>query len=47
VGFPQRFDAFMHQRIFEPLGMKDAGFFAPPNRLGRYARCGNFTEQFF
>lgn len=39
------FDAFMHERVFEPLGMKDTGFFVPPNKLGRYAGCGNFTEQ--
>ncbi len=41
----QDFDAFMHERIFEPLGMKDTGFFVPPDKLGRYAGCGIFTEQ--
>jgi CubicO group peptidase (beta-lactamase class C family) len=41
----QDFDAFMHERMFEPLGMKDTGFFVPPNKLGRYASCGIFTEQ--
>ena len=41
----QDFDAFMHERILEPLGMKDTGFFVPPDKLGRYAGCGNFTEQ--
>ena len=41
----QDLDAFMHERIFEPLGMKDTGFFVPPDKLGRYAGCGNFTEQ--
>lgn len=41
----QDFDAFMHERIFEPLGMKDTGFFVPPNKLERYAGCGIFTEQ--
>jgi CubicO group peptidase (beta-lactamase class C family) len=41
----QDFDAFMHERIFEPLGMKDTGFFVPSNKLGRYAGCGIFTEQ--
>ena len=39
------FEAFMHERIFEPLGMKDTGFFAPPEKLGRYAGMGIFTEQ--
>jgi CubicO group peptidase (beta-lactamase class C family) len=41
----QDFDAFMQERIFEPLGMKDTGFFVPPDKLNRYAGCGNFTEQ--
>jgi CubicO group peptidase (beta-lactamase class C family) len=41
----QNFDAFMQERIFEPLGMKDTGFFVPPEKLNRYAGCGNFTEQ--
>ena len=30
---------------FEPLGMKDTGFFVPPDKLGRYAGCGIFTDQ--
>ena len=37
-------DAFMRERIFEPLGMKDTGFFVPSEKLGRYAGCGEFTE---
>lgn len=41
----QNFDAFMKDRIFEPLGMEDTGFFVPPHKLRRYAGCGNFTEQ--
>lgn len=28
-------DAFMEERIFEPLGMVDTGFWAPPERAGR------------
>lgn len=39
------FEAFMHERILEPLGMKDTGFFVPPDKLGRYAGCGTFTAQ--
>jgi CubicO group peptidase (beta-lactamase class C family) len=38
-------DAFMHERIFGPLGMKDSGFFVPTEKLGRFADCGIFTEQ--
>ncbi|MGA2986919.1 MAG: serine hydrolase domain-containing protein [Terriglobia bacterium] len=28
---------FMQQRIFEPLGMKDTGFFVPPEKRNRFA----------
>jgi CubicO group peptidase (beta-lactamase class C family) len=28
---------FMQQRIFEPLGMKDTGFFVPPDKRNRFA----------
>jgi CubicO group peptidase (beta-lactamase class C family) len=31
----QSFDAFLHQRIFEPLGMRDTGFFVPPSKIDR------------
>jgi len=31
--------AFMRQRIFEPLGMKDSGFTMPEAHLGRVATC--------
>jgi CubicO group peptidase (beta-lactamase class C family) len=33
----QPFDAFLHERIFAPLGMVDTGFFVPPPELGRLA----------
>ncbi|HEY7791278.1 MAG TPA: serine hydrolase domain-containing protein, partial [Vicinamibacterales bacterium] len=33
----QGFDAFLHERIFEPLGMKDTGFSVPAAKLGRLA----------
>lgn len=33
----QPFDAFLHERIFEPLGMKDTGFFVPEEKLDRFA----------
>ncbi|NLO81336.1 MAG: beta-lactamase family protein [Xanthomonadaceae bacterium] len=33
----QPFDRFLHQRIFEPLGMVDTGFHVPPEKLDRFA----------
>jgi CubicO group peptidase (beta-lactamase class C family) len=30
------FDAFLRERIFEPLGMKDTGFSVPPAKLDRF-----------
>jgi CubicO group peptidase (beta-lactamase class C family) len=33
----QTFDAFLRQRIFEPLGMKDTFFYPPDGRLPRVA----------
>src|SRR5579885_173297 len=33
----QSFDAFVRERIFEPLGMKDTGFFVPPGKIDRLA----------
>jgi CubicO group peptidase (beta-lactamase class C family) len=41
----QDFEAFMHERIIEPLGMKDTAFFVPADKLNRYAGCGVFTDQ--
>ncbi|HMI92350.1 MAG TPA: serine hydrolase domain-containing protein [Polyangiales bacterium] len=37
------FDAFVRERIFEPLGMRDTGFFVPSHKLDRFAGCGYFT----
>lgn len=31
--------AFLRERIFEPLGMKDTGFTVPESQLGRVATC--------
>jgi CubicO group peptidase (beta-lactamase class C family) len=33
------FEAFLRERIFEPLGMKDTGFSVPPAKIGRLATC--------
>jgi CubicO group peptidase (beta-lactamase class C family) len=31
--------AFLQERIFEPLGMKDSGFYVPEDKLDRLATC--------
>ena len=33
----QKFSAFLQERIFGPLGMKDTGFFVPPEKIDRLA----------
>jgi CubicO group peptidase (beta-lactamase class C family) len=33
----QPFDRFLRERIFEPLGMEDTGFFVPESKLARFA----------
>jgi CubicO group peptidase (beta-lactamase class C family) len=33
----QRFDDFLRQRIFDPLGMVDTGFWVPPEKVARFA----------
>jgi len=35
----QSFGSFLHQRVFEPLGMKDTGFFVPEAKLDRLPTC--------
>lgn len=30
------FSAFLRERIFDPLGMKDSGFFVPPEKITRF-----------
>jgi CubicO group peptidase (beta-lactamase class C family) len=39
------FDAFVRERILEPLGMRDTGFFVPAEKLERFAGCGQFTDR--
>jgi len=34
----QTFDVFLQERIFDPLGMIDTGFYAPPEKLDRLAQ---------
>ncbi len=38
----QPFGTFLHQRIFDPLGMKDTGFTVPAAKLARLATCYHF-----
>ena len=33
------FDAFLRERIFEPLGMVDTAFHVPPEKIDRFAAC--------
>jgi CubicO group peptidase (beta-lactamase class C family) len=40
----QDFDAFVRERILEPLGMRDTDFHVPSSKLGRFAGCGYFTD---
>ena len=35
----QSFDAYLRERIFDPLDMKDTGFFVPPSQLDRFGAC--------
>jgi len=39
----QRFDAFLQQNIFEPLGMRDTGFHVPESKQPRFA--ANYQRQ--
>jgi CubicO group peptidase (beta-lactamase class C family) len=40
----QALDAFVRGRITDPLGMRDTGFFVPPEKLDRFAGCAVFTD---
>lgn len=37
-------ETFVAERITGPLGMRDTGFFVPPDKLSRFAGCGFFTD---
>ncbi|HEX3905857.1 MAG TPA: serine hydrolase domain-containing protein [Polyangia bacterium] len=39
------FSAFLGERLFGPLGMKDTGFWVPPSELGRLAGCYRFDRE--
>jgi len=36
----RRFDVFLEERIFGPLGMEDTGFYVPEEKIGRWSICG-------
>jgi len=38
----QRFDRYLSETIFEPLGMKDTAFFVGPEKVGRF--CANYRR---
>ena len=41
----QSLGAFMRERIFDPLGMKDTGFYVPPDKIDRLPGCYGFNHQ--
>jgi CubicO group peptidase (beta-lactamase class C family) len=41
----QSFEAFLRERIFEPLGMKDTGFWVPGDQIDRLPRCMHRTRR--
>jgi CubicO group peptidase (beta-lactamase class C family) len=41
----QTFDVFLKQRLFDPLGMKDTGFFAGPGKESRLVTIYQMTPQ--
>jgi CubicO group peptidase (beta-lactamase class C family) len=40
----QRFDVFLKERLFDPLGMKDTGFHVPEDKAGRFAQVYNYDK---
>ncbi|MEQ1726790.1 MAG: serine hydrolase domain-containing protein [Vicinamibacterales bacterium] len=45
VASGQTYDQFLRQRLFEPLGMKDTGFFVPAGKVSRIAGLYNRTPK--
>jgi CubicO group peptidase (beta-lactamase class C family) len=39
------FEAFLHERIFEPLGMKDTSFSVPSSKVSRLPGCYHFNYE--
>jgi CubicO group peptidase (beta-lactamase class C family) len=40
----QRFDVFLKERLFDPLGMVDTGFHVPQDKAGRFAQVYNYDK---
>jgi CubicO group peptidase (beta-lactamase class C family) len=40
----QRFDVFLKERLFDPLGMKDTGFHVPEDKVGRFAQVYTYGK---
>ena len=40
----QKLDAFLKERIFDPLGMTDTAFWVPPEKASRFAQVYNYEE---
>ena len=41
----KRFGQFLREELFDPLGMKDTGFYVPEEKQDRLVRCYRRTEQ--
>jgi CubicO group peptidase (beta-lactamase class C family) len=41
----KRFDVFLQERIFEPLGMKDTSFYVPEEKRGRFGPLYGASEE--
>ena len=41
----QSLGKFMREHIFDPLGMKDTGFYVPPDKIDRLPGCYFFNQQ--
>ena len=41
----QTFGAFLRERIFDPLGMKDTAFHVPPEKISRLPACYFFNRE--
>ena len=40
----QTFEEFLEERLFEPLGMVDAGWHIPPEKIGRFAQVYHYDD---
>ncbi|MEQ8952827.1 MAG: serine hydrolase domain-containing protein [Gammaproteobacteria bacterium] len=40
----QPFDEFLEERLFEPLGMTDTGFYVPPEKAPRFAQIYGYND---